>query len=402
MNARCCKFGGLNVSALRITATTTTEDRPMSTLAQQLARGAQLLSRDTASPDDETVFQAALGQLLSLGALGEHQELQQAIAVLQARDDMNACSWLLQEVETESEYQYVPDLRGRAKPCVLFAIPIVFPAGLPLPTHLQADQRWDDLHEALDVGRVFDPAASFAIIPQLFTAEQLRGQSSGALRALTRSLGEQLLEQGESALYLDDSLLDEDLVDIDNLSRFDNAQLRFFVGTASADESAISELFAAALREENATEEAVGALEAWEPAVVTALCDYLPDEAEVLLIGTPGGFNEDLRFGLKLLREANAQEKLQGLSAQDERWSSPNATTEGLLLDESKTLVGVELCLRAEYLSAQGWDSVEWPFFAFESTEEAMEALPDMWPTRAKQGPRADSVFQTPPSYHLH
>lgn len=360
------------------------------------------MARDEASPDDEAAFQSALGNLLSLSPLEESRTLQQAITELQVKDDMDACSWLLQEVETEGEFQYIAEPHGRTRPCILFAIPVVFPAGLPLPTRLQADNRWDDLHDALEQGRVFDLVASFALVPHLFTAEQLRGQASGTIRALTRSLGEQLLEQNDTFVQVEEGLLDEDPVNHDHLSRFDHAQLRFLVGIASSDDSAIEDLFSAALREEQASAETVEALEAWEPAVVTALCDYLPDEAEVLLIGTPGGFSEDLRFGMELLREAHAQRKLEMLSEEDARWGHPDTTTEGLLLDEDKSLVGIELCLRADYLNAQGWDSVEWPFFPHESAEEAMSSLQGMWPTRASHGARASSVFQASPSHLLH
>jgi hypothetical protein len=357
--------------------------------ATALAHGAQLLCRGAGTPAAWDAFTEALDRTLSRGDPDEFQVLSAATHALAARHDDEARDWLIHEVEMESELQYLPDPKtGRNKACVLFALPIAAPADMALPNSLYANKAFDVLHNILEDAKVLDGQAHFRLLPRLLTAQQLRGRSKSEIRALTRSLGTQLLADRNGVLALEDGVFTAEPPMLEDLSVYEFAHLRYLVGVAVTEDEFLNDLFPELQPPDADTPQedkpgAAGAREAgwlpdgswWNQPFCEKLAECLLQVHPDFSVCAPQGFHDDLRIGLELLREQDA--RLQCALAMDahslveddvvvEEW--PLVTPDG-------QVVGLGVYLVDAQDTDRVYAAISWPACHHEALDDAIEQL---------------------------
>lgn len=357
-----------------------------------LAYAAQLLCRGKGSRVVDDIFTAALTRTLTRGDPDESAILQAAAHTLSDRQDDDALHWLMHEVEMECELQYLPEAAsGKQKACVLFSIPVVAPADKELPVSLFANAAFDAMHDILEEAQLFDNQAIFKLVPRLLSPQDLRGRSKTSLRSLTRSLGTQLLADRDAVLELPSDFYAETPPCIEDLSQYEYAQLRYLVGVVVVDDEFLDTVFPELLMPvgdttEAAEDEGMSKAEAgwlqngswWSHPFCEKLAECLSWMEAELSCCPPGGYHDDARLGLTLLREQDARVQLSlavaacsepGIKLVVEEW--PLATPCG-------QVVGIAAYLVDEQEPERVYAAVSWTRFHHESLDDAIDELHQM------------------------
>jgi len=364
--------------------------------ALTLAHLSQKLCRTDNLTQEWHQFQDVLARVLSQGDPDESQILHTAISTLSIRQDEEAYVWLLNEVELESERQFLPEpVTKKERVCVLFSIPVTCSVNTALPSGMYAEAAFEEMHDVLAQAKLFDEQASFRLLPRLFTPEELRGRSKSEIRALTCSLGAQVLEDPTSVLYLEDGLFTGTPPLLEDLSVYGHAQLRYLVGVAVIPHEFADKLFAEDVSPGAPAKEAGDGDEDGDSSDenkaegsgwlrdgswwAQPFCEKMEDSLRVLgsgfTIGVPQGFHDDMRNGLVLLREQNAMhcldETIQSLKLDEsdllvEEW--PLSTPEG-------QVVGVAVYLTKASDEDTVYASIVWAKLHHESLEDTVDEL---------------------------
>lgn len=357
--------------------------------ATTLAQSALALCRSTGASSTWDAFTSALDRTLSRGDPEESQVLYAAARALTARQDDEAYHWLIHEVEMESELQYLPDPRtGRTKACVLFALPIAAPSDIDLPSGLYATSAFDALHDILADSHILDGQAQFRLLPRLLTAPQLRGRSKSEIRALTRSLGNQLMADRIGVLELDESLFAASPPVLEDVSVYEYANLRYLVGVAVTEEDFLNDLFPEipVPGEQAADNDKPGATApqeaGWLPDGSWWTQPFCEKLAECMLqvhaefsVCAPQGFHDDMRVGLELVREQDA--RLQCAMAMDAHSLKDEdvVVEEWPLIAPTGEVVGLGVYLVDAEDSDKVYAAISWPTCHHEALDDAVEQL---------------------------
>ena len=382
-----------------------------------LANAAQLLCRGKGSHVVSDLFSTVLSRTLSRGDPDESAILQSAAHTLCDRQDDDAYSWLLTEIEMECELQYIPDpVSGKHQACVLFSIPIVTPADRMLPTTLHVNDAFESLHQILEEAQVLDSQATFRLLPQLFTAKDLRGRSKTSVRQLTRCLGAQVLAERTPVLELPADFYKESPPSLEDLSHYDYAKLHYLVGVAVADNEFLECLFPELVHpdEETHAETADDGQHKSEAGWLAdgswwayPFCEKLAEcfgwlESEVNC-SAPEGYHADLRLGLELLREQDARLQCGLVSADCTQAGVAVVVEEWPLATETGQVVGLAVYLVDAQEPERVYGAISWQAFHHETLDDAVEQLHVMLNTVDLKP--ADEALSSNPgqvSYLLH
>lgn len=372
--------------------------------AFSLAQGAQYLCRDLSDEPIRLAFYGALERTLTRGEPEESAVIHAAIAALSDNGDEDAYLWLLSEIETESELQYVkePDTHHE-RACVLFAIPVVFPAFNAPHGAIKAGGAFEELHDIIAEAGLIDTQARFRMLPHLFEPAELRGKSKTEILSLTRCLSRQLMQDPHAALGVDPGVFSEESILVDDLTPYAGVSLRYLVGIASTPDEFLSDIFGGEIGppdDDNAegegfTSEGVF----WEEAFCEALDRCTPSVVSALAAAEPDGFHDDLRYGLELLREQSLFEQL----APFHETASPLGArlSEVPMSDDGQTVCGVWVQLTDT--SDQALAEVAWRQFNHEALESCIEKLEVVLGELGFGGSATSNPHsQGHPSYLLH
>lgn len=388
--------------------------------ALTLAHLSQKLCRTDNLIQEWHQFQDILARVLSQGDPTESQILHNAISALSFRQDEEAYVWLLNEVEVECERQFLPEPgTNKERACVLFAIPVTCSVNTGLPAGMYADAAFEEMHDVLTQAQLFDEQAMFRLLPRLFTPEELRGRSKSEIRALTVSLGTQVLEDPTGVLYLEDGVFTRTPPLLEDLSIHGHAQLHYLIGIAAIPHEFLDKLFAEDVSPGAAKQDDDDSSDTTDSKVegsgwlqdgswwARPFCQKMEDSLRIIgggfTIGVPQGFHHDMRNGLVLLREQNAMHcfdetiaelKLDEDDVLVEEW--PLSTPEG-------QVVGMAVYLTKASDEDTVYASVVWPKLHHESLDDAVDELHAMLNVMALQ-PADERLSSDSPSasYLLH
>lgn len=392
--------------------TTTTPPTPESLLkdAAALARGAKTLSRDAGSVRAAKQFERVLQRVLSLSDPHESDVISMALEALLQQDDEHAMDWLLEEIEIESELQYIQmGKTGKERACLLFAIPVVMPASTAAPVTLPYSTHFETLHTILTDANVIGEDARFRLIPRLFTHEELRGRPFGDFMRLTRELGRQLLERGATDVQVDDTIFPPPVIALPPDASTPYVDLRYLIGILVTTHEGLETAFPAF------DDDTYGSAGDSPDAGTTSLQDEVIWQSEfaevleawsgrmlgVLNVAPPVGFHEDLRFGLELAREFNCRLHFQSVLDGAGLGVDDVAIAEVPFSSDGQDVCGITLAL----LNAgdEELDTAVWPALAHEELDDAVDKLHDLLTQMGFAA--ADELFScdtVSPSYLLH
>lgn len=217
----------------------------MSLRPEQLATALRSLvikrAVDGLDGEEQLELEAALDLLLDQPTSTEHDVVAQVLD--EVYEVPEAGDIFLSELEIQSELVFLGKRHDQA--ALLMCLPVIFMAGdQPQRLAMSTDQM-EELCHVLTETDVVGSQAQVSLLPRLFRPEELVTQSYGTLRALTVSLGEQVL-QGD-AVRLERGLIAEGMAASEKFAWGDNpyVELRYLVGVVVTHESALDDVFPA-------------------------------------------------------------------------------------------------------------------------------------------------------------
>jgi len=309
-------------------------------------------------------------------------------------DGPEAVQWFLGELETESCLQYMVK-QGRANPlpCLLFTIPVIFPTFGKPSDYLAVDDMFESMHDILADADVVDAHAGFRLLPRLFTFEDLFARSPHEVRALTLSLGAQVLEDPRGTLSLEPQLSRaRKPVTSEIATDFPYATLRYIVGIGATFPQDIHDIFPP-LEEETMDEDDVKSLQTgpgneanepggwleegtyWSEVFGEAVSICSNSMTPVSHVAAPDGFHGGLHMGLELLRAENARLQLEYAARAVDLTPADLVVTELPLTENGVQVVGVQVELRAHAEDEEPLETLQWRMFPREDLDECFEML---------------------------
>ncbi|SNS48759.1 hypothetical protein SAMN06265795_10343 [Noviherbaspirillum humi] len=345
--------------------------------AKALAQAARRFAQKPGS-DDAGEFEALLQRVLSRPEPYESDVISEAVNLLLSSGHDDCIAWLLEEVEMESELQFIRlGKSGPTRACVLFAIPVVFPAFTEPSATPVNSAAFQELHDILEEQGIIGEEARFRLLPRLFTPQELRGRPYGDFMRLTRHLAVQLAQPHETDVSADGEAFPPPAVVMTPLQAAPYVTLRYLVGLALTTEEGLNELFPPLDDDADEGGETAGDGNAPGQAPGRALAQAIEDWSGamqgVLDVGAPMGLHADVRFGFELAREHNCRLQLKAALDNAALTLADAALAEFPLAGEDGEVIGIRLLLLDG--DDRALEEMPWLTLPHESLDEAIDKL---------------------------
>ncbi len=157
--------------------------------------------------------------------------------------DDEALAWLVNELEIESCLRTLDDpVTQRPQSCLLFALPVVVPAGEVLSQYVEDDESFELMHDVLAEARVLSESARFRLLPRLFSHRELDALGYRELHLLSGSLAEQMMA-GRTELELPPGVVPAGPPQRDRSEVSPYVELYYVVGCATIAEPELDDIF---------------------------------------------------------------------------------------------------------------------------------------------------------------
>ncbi len=172
-----------------------TTSRNLTAIVLKLVRLARVLCRG-GEFGDWLEFHEQLAGLFELSPKAMRVAVTATSKSLGDMRDPEALAWLVNELEIESCLRTLDDpVTKRPQSCLLFALPVVVPAGETLSQYVEDDESFELMHDVLAEARVLSESARFRLLPRLFSHRELDALGYREMHLLAGSLAEQLMDQ---------------------------------------------------------------------------------------------------------------------------------------------------------------------------------------------------------------